>query len=375
MLRVASKYFSPPFVTKESKLATSPKSFPLQPRVLSVFFQSNSFYPVSTQSVVGAVLMEREREKKYVFLFNFHIQCHGQRDFPQSNSFNFESGLSSRICEVYTLYNYAVCMKTYRVDKVNPPNFDLPVEKYDGIQKALRIKKKFNTRDAEYVTTEYSSDDSDMEIDSRRKSALRPAVPKVPQVRKQTRTHYSPESDDEIDMSREEHVPTEPAGHTLAKPGSSKEKTSSDKKDSKGTPEGGRNIRNNQEKVGKESKTTKKNHVSEEKKAEERPVLNVANPVDESTGQQHATSPPVEMDVEEDISPLQVTPALQTQQGSENETNVYDLLDEPFDTSEITPDDVNILDPERLENLLMNEAISQPQRPRASSSRRSARKD
>jgi hypothetical protein len=29
MLKVASKYFSPPFVTKKSKLATSPKSFPL----------------------------------------------------------------------------------------------------------------------------------------------------------------------------------------------------------------------------------------------------------------------------------------------------------------------------------------------------------
>jgi hypothetical protein len=53
-------------------------------------------------------------------------------------------------------------------------------------------------------------------------------------------------------MSGEENVPKETAGHTLAKPGSSKEKTSSDKKDSKGTPEGGKNIRNNQEKVGKE---------------------------------------------------------------------------------------------------------------------------
>jgi hypothetical protein len=81
------------------------------------------------------------------------------------------------------------------------------------------------------------------------------------------------------------------------------------------------------------------------------------------------------MDIEEDISPLQVMPVPQIQQGSENETNVYDLLDESFETSEITADDVNILDPERLENLLMNEAISQPQRPRASSSRRSARKE
>jgi hypothetical protein len=81
------------------------------------------------------------------------------------------------------------------------------------------------------------------------------------------------------------------------------------------------------------------------------------------------------MDVEEDIIPLQVTPAVQAQQGPETETNVYDILDEPFDTSEITPDDVNILDPERLENLLMNEAISQPKRPRASSSRRPARKE
>jgi hypothetical protein len=91
--------------------------------------------------------------------------------------------------------------------------------------------------------------------------------------------------------------------------------------------------------------------------------------------QQNATSQPVEMDVEQDISPLQVTPAQQIQQGSENENIVYDLLDEPFETSEMTPDDINILDPERLENLLMNEAISQPQRPRASSSRRSARKE
>jgi len=41
MLRIVSKYFLPPFAKKESKLATSPKLFPLQPRVLSEFFQSN----------------------------------------------------------------------------------------------------------------------------------------------------------------------------------------------------------------------------------------------------------------------------------------------------------------------------------------------
>jgi hypothetical protein len=284
---------------------------------------------------------------------------------------SFESGLSSRIHEVFTLYNYAVCMRAYKIEKVNPPHFDLPIDNYDGIQKALKIKKKPNTRDAEYVTTEYSTDESDAELDDRRNKTLRPVVPKVPLVRKQIRAHSTPKSEDETDVSGEEHEGKEPAGHLVAKPGGSREKTSSEKKDSKETIEIERKIRSDK-KVEEESKKTKNKQVKKEKKAEDRPVQNM---IDGNIEQQNATSQPVEMDVEQDISPLQVTPAQQIQQGSENENIVYDLLDEPFETSEMTPDDINILDPERLENLLMNEAISQPQRPRASSSRRSARKE
>jgi hypothetical protein len=284
---------------------------------------------------------------------------------------SFESGLASRIHEVFTLYNYAVCMRAYKIEKVNPPHFDLPIDNYDGIQKALKIKKKPNTRDAEYVTTEYSTDESDAELDDRRNKTLRPVVPKVPLVRKQIRAHSTPKSEDETDVSGEEHEGKEPAGQLVAKPGGSREKTSSEKKDSKETIEIERKIRSDK-KVEEESKKTKNKQVKKEKKAEDRPVQNM---VDGNTEQQNATSQPVEMDVEQDISPLQVTPAQQIQQGSENENIVYDLLDEPFETSEMTPDDINILDPERLENLLMNEAISQPQRPRASSSRRSARKE
>jgi hypothetical protein len=284
---------------------------------------------------------------------------------------SFESGLASRIHEVFTLYNYAVCMRAYKIEKVNPPHFDLPIDNYDGIQKALKIKKKPNTRDAEYVTTEYSTDESDAELDDRRNKTLRPVVPKVPLVRKQIRAHSTPKSEDETDVSGEEHEGKEPAGHLVAKPGGSREKTSSEKKDSKETIEIERKIRSDK-KVEEESKKTKNKQVKKEKKAEDRPVQNM---IDGNIEQQNATSQPVEMDVEQDISPLQVTPAQQIQQGSENENIVYDLLDEPFETSEMTPDDINILDPERLENLLMNEAISQPQRPRASSSRRSARKE
>jgi hypothetical protein len=284
---------------------------------------------------------------------------------------SFESGLASRIHEVFTLYNYAVCMRAYKIEKVNPPHFDLPIDNYDGIQKALKIKKKPNTRDAEYVTTEYSTDESDAELDDRRNKTLRPVVPKVPLVRKQIRAHSTPKSEDETDVSGEEHEGKEPAGHLVAKPGGSREKTSSEKKDSKETIEIERKIRSDK-KVKEESKITKNKQVKKEKKAEDRPVQNM---IDGNIEQQNATSQPVEMDVEQDISPLQVTPAQQIQQGSENENIVYDLLDEPFETSEMTPDDINILDPERLENLLMNEAISQPQRPRASSSRRSARKE
>jgi hypothetical protein len=194
-------------------------------------------------------------------------------------------------------------------------------------------------------------------------------------VRKQIRTHSTPKSEDEIDESGEEHAPKESVDQSSAKPGGSREKISSEKKDSKGAMEGEKKIRNSKEKIEEETKKVKNRHVTKDKKAEGRPVQNMENSIDENTGQQNAKSQPVEMDIEEDISPLQVMPVPQIQQGSENETNVYDLLDEPFETSEITADDVNILDPERLENLLMNEAISQPQRPRASSSRRSARKE
>jgi hypothetical protein len=318
----------------------------------------------------GKIFIRRYNRKSFI--------SHYRKNHLQAALFMgcaFESGLASRILEVYTLYNYAVCMRAYRIEKVNPPHFDLPIESYDGIQKALKIKKKPNPRDAEYFTTEYSTDDSDRETDNRRNSAPRPAVPKVPQMRKQIRTHYTPESDYEINESGEEHAPKEPVDHSSAKPGGSREKIYSEKKDSKGAMEGEKKIRNSKEKIEEETKKVKNRHVTKDKKAEGRPVQNMENSIDENTGQQNAISQPVEMDIEEDISPLQVMPVPQIQQGSENETNVYDLLDEPFETSEITADDVNILDPERLENLLMNEAISQPQRPRASSSRRSARKE
>jgi hypothetical protein len=68
MLRIVSKYFFPPFAKKESKLATSPKLFPLQPNVSNKWRERKKCFPT-----------------EYFFLF--YIQCQEHRGFPQSNSF------------------------------------------------------------------------------------------------------------------------------------------------------------------------------------------------------------------------------------------------------------------------------------------------
>jgi hypothetical protein len=333
----------------------------------------------------GRVNVRRYSRKSYIqhFRLNHHqaILCVG---------LTFESGLCQRIYEGFLIYNYAVCLKTYKIDKLTAPEFDTKIEKYEGVKKALKLKMKTEKHSEPEYFTRSSDSDSDSEKIGKLRKRGRPkpkpivmAKSKVVKERECNATNSeklkrqdSMISDDEVDKiittSTNQHRKNiEPAPVCSGDPVVENSNTQ-------------------ESSLGARKKTLKgKNKFEKNSQYKEKPIKEIERKV------QRAES--VCGEREEEITELRTASPMDLDQefanilGDKSITSpVHDLQDKVIAgedcqvlvhtyegnliTSEIDANDLKLLDPEKIESILMDEAISQPIGQRSSSARRSGKK-